>query len=134
MVARHSSGVAVVVPGAVITVRYLFRLLAAAFLTLGAAGCAPTSAEMSVGPLPNGVSLRFVYPAGTPVPTHSSSEAGGRYVYTWTRGAVTVEVRGLDLTVGGRGYGPLAAGDMVVIDLRHDTRVTVNGTAREPAS
>jgi hypothetical protein len=110
-------------------VRFVLKLVLLG-LPLAAAtpGCGPNHVETDVGPLPNGVRFKFLYPTGLPVPDSSSkasSEFG--YVYTWTRGSQTVGVANLNLKVNGRPFGTLNPGDIVVVDVRGDLRVTVNG-------
>jgi hypothetical protein len=94
--------------------------------------CGPRHTETLIGPLPNGPRFAVLYPAG-PSP-QSSSQAGGehRYVYTWACGPLEFEVIDNRLTVNGRDYGILQAGDAVVIDGRQGVRVTVNGVEIVP--
>jgi hypothetical protein len=102
-------------------------------LAMALAGCGASHTETQVGPLPNGVTIKLLYPNGPPSASSSSkadSEVG--YLYTWSLGDFKVAVEKETLKFDGRDYGPLKAGDSVVIDLRRELRVTVNGQANAP--
>jgi hypothetical protein len=96
-------------------------------------GCGPNHVETDVGPLPNGVKFKFLYPNAAPYPRSSSkADSPAGYSYTWARGDLTVEGGAARLKVGGRDYGPLKAGDSVVVDIRGALVVKVNGDERKP--